>query len=227
MTTTNGTPTAAETLQETSMHLMDATNWAADIVNTAINMRAHTRLSGAALRLWEAAVPLFETERWSGQHRQAIKLSLDALIMQPEVLAWVAREARDHLVKVEAAETTPAPTKITWLQDGQKALAVIRALEAGTPGDDTIAYVRTCGEKTMVLGQDGQLWTMDTDASAGQAFSTAETRDAAEVRRLYHFFWPIAWAELCELAVKRGADERAEAAEGLDAGDVTPLEQPR
>ncbi len=88
-------------------------------------------------------------------------------------------------------------------------------------------HVRTCGEKTMVLGHDGQLWTMDTDASAGQAFSTAETRDAAEVRRLYHFFWPIAWAELCELAVKRGADERAEAAEGLDAGDVTPLEQPR
>ncbi len=34
-----------------------------------------------------------------------MKLSLDALIMQPEVLAWVAREARDHLVKVEAAET--------------------------------------------------------------------------------------------------------------------------
>ncbi len=43
-------------------------------------------------------MPLFETERWSGQHRQAVKLSLDALIMQPEVLAWVAREARDHLV---------------------------------------------------------------------------------------------------------------------------------
>ncbi len=118
-------------------------------------------------------------------------------------------------------------TKTTWLQDGQKALAVIRALEAGTPGDDTIAYMRTCGEKTMVLGHDGQLWTMDTDASASQGFSEAEKRDAAEVRRLYHFFWPIAWAELCELAVKRGADERAEAAEGLDTGDVTPLEQPR
>ena len=73
----------------------------------------------------------------------------------------------------------------------------------------------------------GNSGPMDTDASAGQAFSTAEKRDAAEVRRLYHFFWPIAWAELCELAVKRGADERAEASEGLDAGDVTPLEQPR
>ncbi len=46
MTNTTDTTTAAEKLQETSMHLMDATNWAADIVNTAINMRAHTRLSG-------------------------------------------------------------------------------------------------------------------------------------------------------------------------------------
>ena len=91
MTTTNGTP-----VEEASVELRDATNWAADIVNTAINLNAADRLSGAALRLWEAAVPLFETERWSGQHRQAVKLSLDALIMQPEVLAWVAREARDH-----------------------------------------------------------------------------------------------------------------------------------
>ena len=56
-------------------------------------------------------------------------------------------------------ENDQESTKTTWLQDGQKALAVIRALEAGTPGDDTIAYVRTCGDKTMVLGHDGQLWT--------------------------------------------------------------------
>ena len=115
-------------------------------------------------------------------------------------------------------------TKTTWLQDGQKALAVIRALEAGTPGDDTIAYVRTCGEKTMVLGHDGQLWTMDTDASAGQAFSKAEKRDAAEVRQLDHFCPCNRPKEVIELALKRGANERAEAAEGLDAGDVTPLE---
>ncbi len=100
-------------------------------------------------------------------------------------------------------------TKNTWLQDGQKALAVIRALEAGTPGDDTIAYVRTCGEKTMVLGHDGQLWTMDTDASASQAFREAEKRGAAEVSRLYHFFWPIAWAEMVELALKRGVTSPA------------------
>ncbi len=100
MTTTNGTP-----VEETSVELGDAMNWAADIVNTAINMRAHTRLSGAALRLWDAAVPLFESKNLSIEHRQAIKLCLDALIMQPEVLAWVAREARDHLVKVEAGES--------------------------------------------------------------------------------------------------------------------------
>ena len=68
---------------------------------------------------------------------------------------------------------------------------------------------------------------MDTDASAGQAFREAEKRDAAEVRRLYDFFWPIAWAEMVELALKRGAGEKAEAAEGLAAGDVTPLEQTR
>ena len=100
MTTTNGTP-----VEETSVELGDAMNWAADIVNTAINMRAHTRLSGAALRLWDAAIPLFESKNLSIEHRQAIKLCLDALIMQPEVLAWVAREARYHLVKVEAGES--------------------------------------------------------------------------------------------------------------------------
>ena len=102
MTTTNGTP-----VEETSVELMDAMNWAADIVNTAINMRASDRLTGAALRLWDAAIPLFESKNLSVEHRQAIKLCLDALIMQPEVLAWVAREARDHLVEVEAAEDTP------------------------------------------------------------------------------------------------------------------------
>ena len=75
MTTTNGTP-----VEETSVELMDAMNWAADIVNTAINMRAHTRLSGAVLRLWDAAVPLFESKNLSVEHRQAIKLCLDALI---------------------------------------------------------------------------------------------------------------------------------------------------
>ena len=154
--TTNGTPP-----DETSVDLKDATNWAADIVNTAINMRAHTRLSGAALRLWDAAVPLFETECWSGQHRQAVKLSLDALIMQPDVLAWVAREARDHLAKVEAAETTPVPTKTSWLQDGQKALAVIRALEAGTPGDDTMPMCAPMARRQWCLATMGNCgpWT--------------------------------------------------------------------
>jgi hypothetical protein len=76
MTTTNGTP-----VEEASVELRDAMNWAADIVNTAINMRADTRLSGAALRLWDAAVPLFESKNLSVEHRQAIKLCLDALIM--------------------------------------------------------------------------------------------------------------------------------------------------
>ncbi len=40
MTTTNGTP-----VEEASMELRDAMNWAADIVNTAINMRAHTSIT--------------------------------------------------------------------------------------------------------------------------------------------------------------------------------------
>jgi len=102
MTTTNGTP-----VEEASMELRDAMNWASDIVNTAINMRASDRLTGAALRLWDAAIPLFESKNFSVEHRQAIKLCLDALIMQPEVLAWVAREARDHLMQMEAAEDTP------------------------------------------------------------------------------------------------------------------------
>jgi len=124
MTTTNGTP-----VEETSVELGDATSWAENIVHTAINMRASERLSGAALRMWGAGALLIEAGGGT-DHRLGVKLSLDALIMQPEVLAWVAREARDHLAKVEAAKTTPVPTKTTWLQNGPKALAVIRALEA-------------------------------------------------------------------------------------------------
>ena len=110
MTTTNGTP-----VDEASVELRDATNWAADIVNTAINMDAPTRLSGAALRVWETAQRvLADAPRESAEHRHGVKLSLDALIMQPEALAWVASEARDHLVKVEAAEglaVSPGPVE--------------------------------------------------------------------------------------------------------------------
>ena len=101
MTTTNGTPV------EPSVALKDASNWAENITSTAINMRAGERLSGAALRLWEAGSPLHASDRFSPEHRHAVQLQLDALIMQPEVLAWVAREARDHLVEVEAAEGDP------------------------------------------------------------------------------------------------------------------------
>ena len=103
MTTSNGTP-----VEKASLRLRQATSWAENIVHTAINMQAADRLSGAALRLWETAVPLFEGgPTASPDHRQAVKLCLDALIMQPEVLAWVAREARDHLMQMEAAEDTP------------------------------------------------------------------------------------------------------------------------
>jgi len=107
MTHTNGTPV------EASVALKDASNWAENITSTAINMRAGERLSGAARRLWEAGAPLHASDRFSPEHRHAVQLQLDALIMQPEVLAWVAREARDHLAKVEAAEeATSAPADV-------------------------------------------------------------------------------------------------------------------
>ncbi len=69
-------------VEAASLGLREATSWAENIVHTAINMKAADRLSGAALRLWETAVPLFERgEEASPDHRQAVKLSLDALIM--------------------------------------------------------------------------------------------------------------------------------------------------
>ncbi len=69
MPTTNGTP----------VELREATNWAENIVHTAINVKAGDRLSGAALRIWETPSPLFESDPESSEQRQAVKLSLDAL----------------------------------------------------------------------------------------------------------------------------------------------------
>lgn len=133
MTTTNGTP-----VKETSLQLREATSWAENIVHTAINMKAADRLSGAALRLWDAAVPLWEGgETASPDHRQAVKLSLDALIMQPEVLAWVAREARDHLAKVEAADGAP--------------------VEASTPEDLAVPRYHQLAGVNFFLDRDGSL----------------------------------------------------------------------
>jgi hypothetical protein len=129
MTTTNGTP-----VEETSVELKDASNWAENITSTAINMRAGERLSGAARRLWEAGSPLHASDRFSPEHRHAVQLQLDALIMQPEVLAWVAREARDHLVKVEAAEVPQEAEPVTDTEAAPSPmyLEILEYLERGT-----------------------------------------------------------------------------------------------
>jgi len=109
MTTINDTTIAAEKLQGPSAELQDATNWASGIVNAAINMDAGEELTGQAKELWSTASSLFESARFSAQHRKGLKLRLDALLMQPEVLIDVAREAGDHLVATEAAEKAQGP----------------------------------------------------------------------------------------------------------------------
>ncbi len=112
MTTMNDTTTAAETLQEPSVLLKDVTNWAEYLLDAATAQGVHERLTGTAAELWDASMSYTEAPRWSVQHRQGIHWGLDALIMQPEVLPWIAREARDRLSKTEAAEevqSTPAP----------------------------------------------------------------------------------------------------------------------
>ena len=112
MTTTNGTP-----VEETSVALKDATNWAQGITLAAINMYASELLTGEASALWEAAVPLCEAARYSVPDRRAILMQLDALLMQPEALVTVAQRTRDHLVRVELDEHDPR-------------LRVLRAIDA-------------------------------------------------------------------------------------------------
>ena len=108
------------------------------------------------------------------------------------------------------------------LKKGQEALTVIRAVEAGTVGDGGITYVRKHGDVLTILTNDGVIWTMDADAPAGQSFRESEKMDAVDMRRLYHFFWPIAWAEMIEIALKLDkARKTSEEDEILRAGSTT------
>jgi len=109
-----------------------------------------------------------------------------------------------------------------WLKKGQEALTVIRAVEAGTVGDGGITYVRKHGDVLTMLTDDGVIWTMDADAPAGQSFKESEKMDAVAMRRLYNFFWPIAWAEMTEIALKLDkARKTPEEDEILRAGSTT------
>ena len=248
MTTTNGTP-----VEETSVELGDAMNWAADIVNTAINMRAHTRLSGAALRLWDAAVPLFESKNLSIEHRQAIKLCLDALIMQPEVLAWVAREARDHLATVETAETLHGPLSsdeaeriaevmpqlLAWL-DGAKAtenpdeslpLTNIKPTRAELKIQNVVNWINDLLTATISGGLYEHLpQPARTLFSAGMRLSEGGSDDDYPFdRRAGYLIAVTALLQAPDAAMQTVANLRATLLEADPqlaplAGDVTPLE---
>ena len=204
------------TTNHTSVALGDATSWAENIVHTAINMRAADRLSGAALRLWQAGAPLFEAETGSPDHRQAVKLSLDALIMQPEVLAWVARESRDHLANVEAAETTPAPA-ITKARPDLKLQNVVNSI------DDLLAGVLNGG----LYGHLPP--TADAMFSAGMHLSEGGRDEYPYSRRAGYLMALTALLqapEVLPVVVQnlRSALLAADPQLAPLAGDVTPLE---
>jgi len=204
------------------MELRDAMNWAADIVNTAINMRAHTRLSGAALRLWDAAIPLFESKNLSIEHRQAIKLCLDALIMQPEVLAWVAREARDHFVKVEAAETgapqaVPEATEPAGSYELKRIVESIQDLLVGAMDGGCYQHLPPAANAMFCAGMELSEGAADEypfKRRAGYLMSLTALLQAPEVMTQV-------------VQALRRALLAADPALAPLAGDVTPLDQTR
>ncbi len=104
-----------------------------------------------------------------------------------------------------------------WLINAREALSVLRAVEAGTPGDGGIAYVRKFSDTLTILTDDGEIWTMEADVPAGQGYKESVKLDATEMRRLFHFFYPIAWAEMCEIALKL---DKARKTPEDDAGSV-------
>ena len=254
MTTSNNTTsTPVEKDQETSLDLRDATNWAENIVHTAINMRAADRLSGAALRLWEAGAPLFEAETGSPDHREAVKLSLDALIMQPEVLAWVAREARDHLATVETAETLHGPLSsdeaeriaevmpqlLAWL-DGAKAtenpdeslpLTNIKPTRAELKIQNVVNWINDLLTATISGGLYEHLpQPARTLFSAGMRLSEGGSDDDYPFdRRAGYLIAVTALLQAPDAAMQTVANLRATLLEADPtlaplAGDVTPLE---
>lgn len=106
MTTSHDTNTNKTTsgLREPSTYLKDLTNWAAGITLAAINMRVDERLMGEASLLWEASVELTEAPRWSTADRRAVLLQIEALLLQPEALVWVAQQVRTRMLMIEAAD---------------------------------------------------------------------------------------------------------------------------
>ena len=247
MTTTNGTPV------EPSIALKDATSWASNIVHTAINMCADERLSGAARRLWDAGAPLHEAPQWSPEHRHAVQLQLDALIMQPEVLAWVAREARDHLATVETAETLHGPLSsdeaeriaevmpqlLAWL-DGAKAtenpdeslpLTNIKPTRAELKIQNVVNWINDLLTATISGGLYEHLpQPARTLFSAGMRLSEGGSDDDYPFdRRAGYLIAVTALLQAPDAAMQTVANLRATLLEADPqlaplAGDVTPLE---
>jgi hypothetical protein len=86
-----------------------------------------------------------------------------------------------------------------WLKQGRDGLAAIRRAERGEPGDGTIAHVQQYDDELVVLTNDGRIRViLDGDLSAG--LQTEEAIEAADVARFFRFFFPIAFAQISEIA---------------------------
>jgi hypothetical protein len=116
-----------EETEGATVQLMDAMNWAGDLINGAINMRVDEHMPPVAAALWLSANESLEGPRYSVAVRVGQIARLNAFLMAPDALTQVVRDLRTTLVDADpqlaplAGDVTPlehTPLAVNHTIDG-------------------------------------------------------------------------------------------------------------
>ncbi len=110
-----------------SVELMDAMNWAGDLINAGINMRVDEHMPPVAAALWLSANESLEGPRYAVAARVGQIARLNALLMAPEAMTHVVQGLRTTLIDADrqlaplAGDVTPlehTPLAVNHTIDG-------------------------------------------------------------------------------------------------------------
>ncbi len=84
-----------------TVQLMDAMNWAGDLINGAINMLVDEHMPPVAAALWQSGAEALDEPRYSVAVRVSQMTRLKAFLMAPDALTQVVRDLRTTLVDAD------------------------------------------------------------------------------------------------------------------------------
>ena len=142
-----------------TVQLMDAMNWAGDLINAGITMLVDEHMPPVAAALWQSGAEALDEPRYSVAVRVSQMTRLNAFLMAPDALTQVVRDLRTTLVDADpqlaplAGDVTPlehTPLAVNHTIDG--VICELRPDGALDLSSTTLGLVRMEPREAYALG---------------------------------------------------------------------------